>query len=370
MENGRWSGLKLFLPFVLSFFLSAQSLERLAGGVLMVGFDGAEAPPESSICREIRRYGLAGVILFDRHPSKKGAVKNIAGPAQLRKLTRQLRACSPDGKLLIAVDQEGGVVQRLKKSRGFAGDYPRPSVVAQRGESYARKIYDRMGKELADLGINYNLAPVVDLALNPKNRVIVGWGRSYGKDPETVARYASIFIDAMHRHGVLGSLKHFPGHGSSTGDTHKSFVDVTRQWRSVELEPYRRLIARGDADSVMVAHVFNRRLDPRYPASLSRKTVEGILRKKLGFDGVAITDDLQMGAIARRYSLPETLRLALNAGNDLLLFGNQLDPRHRVSASELVETLSRLVREGRIDRARLREAAGRVRRLKEKAATP
>ena len=364
MEDGRWSGLKLFLPFVLTFSLSAQSLERLAGGVLMVGFEGTEAPPGSPICREIHRYGLAGVILFERHPNKKGAVKNIRSPSQLRRLTRQLKACSPDGKLLIAVDQEGGVVQRLKKRRGFAGDFPRAAVVAHQGESAAKKIFDRMGAELASAGVNLNLAPVVDLALNPKNRVIVGWGRSFGRDPKTVARYASIFIRAMHRHGILTSLKHFPGHGSSTGDTHKGFVDVTKQWKPMELEPYRILLGEGPVDSVMVAHLFNRRLDPRYPASLSAQTVDGLLRRRLGYRGVVITDDLQMGAIVQRYTLDETIRLALGAGDDLLLFGNQLDPKRVVSPESLVHTIVGLLRRGRISKERLKEAYRRVAALK------
>ncbi len=359
--------LSLGLPLlVLPLFLHALSLERLAGGVLMVGFVGTEAPPGSPICRAIRRYGLGGVILFDRHPSRKGLAKNIRSPKQLKRLTRELRACAPEGRLLIAVDQEGGVVQRLGKRQGFRGDYPRPAVVAKQGRDSATRLYDRMGAELAAAGINYNLAPVVDLALNPRNRVIVGWGRSYGKDPATVVRYASIFIDMMHRHGILTALKHFPGHGSSTGDTHKGFVDVTMQWRPEELEPYRHLIASGRADSVMVAHLFNRRLDSRYPASLSARTVKGLLRQKLGYRGVVITDDLQMGAIARHYSLEETIRLALNAGDDLLLFGNQLDPKKIVSPARLVQMIVTLVKEGKVSCTRLQSAAKRVRDLAER----
>jgi beta-N-acetylhexosaminidase len=220
-----------------------------------------------------------------------------------------------------------------------------------------------MAKELQRSGINYDLAPVVALALNPQNRVIVGFGRSYGKEPARVARYASLFVDAMHRHGVATSLKHFPGHGSSTGDTHAGFVDVTKQWKPLELEPYRRLIAAGRADSVMVAHLFDRRWDPRYPASLSRRVVTGMLRGKLGYDGVVITDDLQMGAIAKRYSLSETLRLALNAGNDILLFGNQLDPKRTVSLDRLAREIVKLMKEGRVSRQRLEEANRRVERL-------
>jgi beta-N-acetylhexosaminidase len=273
-------------------------------------------------------------------------------------------ACAPDGRLLIAVDQEGGLVQRLRKKRGFSEDFPKASRVAAKGEAAARRIYGRMAKELQRSGINYDLAPVVDLALNPQNRVIVGFGRSYGKDPETVARYASLFVDAMHRHGVATSLKHFPGHGSSTGDTHAGFVDVSEQWRPGELEPYRRMVKAGKADSIMVAHLFNRCFDSRYPASLSRSTIRHVLRGELGYDGVVITDDLQMGAIAKRYSLSETLRLALDAGNDILLFGNQLDPKRTVSLERLAQEIVKLVKAGRVSRERLEEANRRVEKLR------
>ncbi len=123
----------------------------------------------------------------------------------------------------------------------------------------------------------------------------------------------------MHKNGVLTSLKHFPGHGSSLGDTHKGFVDVTKLWKPIELEPYKKLNEKGEIDTVMVAHVFNKKLDSKYPATLSNKTVNGLLRQKIGFDGVVITDDLQMGAIANRYGLRNTPKSATKAGDDLLL---------------------------------------------------
>ncbi|WP_292661809.1 glycoside hydrolase family 3 N-terminal domain-containing protein [Nitratifractor sp.] len=361
--------LTLLLAAILPIFASGaqeRQLERLAGGMLMVGFFGTEAGPKSEICRQIRRYGLGGVILFDRNPVDPKRPKNIVTPAQLKRLTRQLKACSPDGKLLIAVDQEGGVVQRLKSKNGFYGRFPRAADIAEAGESAAKRSFTKMAKELAQEGIDYDLAPVVDLALNPRNRVIVGWGRSYGKSAQRVTRYSALFIEAMHREGIVTALKHFPGHGSSLGDTHEGFVDVTQQWQPVELEPYRRLIRRGLADSVMVAHVFNRRLDPLYPASLSARTVTGLLRGKLGYRGVVITDDLQMGAITRRYSLARSVELAIEAGDDLLLFGNQLDPRRIESPRKLVRLIVKLVREGKIDRRRLEESAARLKRLKEK----
>ena len=340
------------------------SLEQKIGQMLMVGFHGTSAQKNSRICQDIRKYHIGAVILFDYNPVDKSKPKNIANKRQLKKLTSQLQKCSYDGKLLIAVDQEGGKVQRLKSKYGFYGKFPKASDVARMDQKQIKKTYEKMAKELKSVGINYDLAPVVDLDINPKNHVIHGLGRSFGKDPKTVAAYAGTFIAAMHRYGVLTSLKHFPGHGSSVGDTHKGFVDVTNLWKKVELEPYRLLNKK--ADTVMVAHVFNKKLDSRYPATLSNKTVNGLLRKKLGFNGVVITDDLQMGAISKKYGLRNTLKLAINAGDDMLLFGNQLDPRHTVGTQKLVDTIKVLVKRGEVNEKSIEYAYRRIQNLKKK----
>jgi len=341
-----------------------SSLEKLAGGMLMVGFHGTTAKPGSQICNDIQKYNLAGVILFDFNPVDKTKPKNIASRKQLAQLTRELQACSRDHKLLIAVDQEGGRVQRLKRAYGFNGNFPKASDVVKMDQNEIKVTYTKMAKELKSVGINYDLAPVVDLAINPKNHVIYGLGRSFGKNPKVVAKYAGIFIDAMHHYGIITSLKHFPGHGSSTGDTHKGFVDVTHQWKKVELEPYRLLNKK--ADTVMVAHVFNKRLDQNFPASLSVKTVNGILRQELGFRGVVITDDLQMGAISKKYGLKNTLKLAINAGDDILLFGNQIDPNHTTSTKTLVDTIVALVNSGKVKKQSIVRANKRIKKLKKK----
>ncbi len=357
---------KVAVSMVLAYtFVNAQvSLEKKIGQMLMVGFFGTSAPKESRICRDIAKYNIGGVILFDVNPIDGNKPKNILSKAQLKRLTTQLQACSKDGRLLIAVDQEGGRVQRLKSKYGFYGKFPSAHAIAELSDKEARRYFLMMAKELKETGINYDLAPVVDLDINPKNRVIHGLKRSFGADPKRVAHYASLFIDAMHRYGILTSIKHFPGHGSSTGDTHKGFVDVTKQWQETELIPY-KLLAK-DADTVMVAHVYNKRLDPIYPATLSHKTVTSILRRKLGFEGVTITDDLQMGAIAKKYSLEKTLLLAINAGNDLLLFGNQIDPKRIVSVGYLVKTIRKLVEEGKISVSRIEASYRRIRMLKER----
>ena len=349
---------------IVSSLYAEVSLEKRVGQMLMVGFHGTSAPKESQICQDIKKYNLGAVILFDYNPVDKTKPKNIATKEQLKKLTSELQACAKDGKLLIAVDQEGGKVQRLKSKYGFYGKFPKASDVIKMDQSQIQSTYTKMSSELKSAGINYDLAPVVDLDINMKNHVIHGLGRSFGKDPKIVAKYASTFIDAMHTNGVLTSIKHFPGHGSSVGDTHKGFVDVTNLWQEVELEPYRLL--KDKADTVMVAHVFNKKLDATYPASLSYKTITKMLRWKLGYHGVVITDDLQMGAISKKYGLKNTLKLAINAGNDILLIGNQLDPKKVKSTKLLVDTVTSLIKSGDVKEESIDKAYNRVQKLKEK----
>lgn len=359
-----WKTMTVMLGLSGALLSADVGLEQKIGQMLMVGFYGTSAPKDSPICQAIRRYDIGAVILFDVNPVRPNKPKNIVSKAQVKRLTAQLQACSPRHDLLIAVDQEGGRVQRLKSKYGFYGRFPSAAEVAKNGKAYAANVYTKMAKELHDVGINYDLAPVVDLSLNPKNRVINGLKRSFGKDPKKVAAYAQTFIEAMHRYDIVTSLKHFPGHGSSLGDTHKGFVDVTRLWQRKELEPYRLL--KTTADTVMVAHVYNKKLDARYPATLSKRIVTDLLRRNIGFEGVVITDDLQMGAIAKKYSLKETLRLAIAAGNDILLFGNQIDPKRIYSPKTLVETVAALVREGKIDAKRIDASYRRIRTLKKK----
>lgn len=340
------------------------TLEKKIGQMLMVGFYGTYAPKNSQICKDIQFYSIGSVILFDYNPVDKNKPKNIASKEQLKQLTKELQACSTDEKLLIAVDQEGGKVQRLKSIYGFYGNFPKASDVIKMDQRKIKETYTKMSQELKSVGINYDLAPVVDLDINIKNQVIHGLGRSFGKEPKMVASYASIFIDAMHNNGVLTSIKHFPGHGSSVGDTHKGFVDVTNLWKEVELEPYRLL--KDKADTVMVAHVFNKKLDAQYPASLSYATVTKMLRLELGYDGVVITDDLQMGAISQKYGLRNTLKLAINAGDDILLIGNQLDPRQVQSVKTLVDTIVSLVKSGEVKVEKIDKAYERIQILKKK----
>jgi len=354
----------LVVCICFSLYAYAVTLEEKVGQMLMIGFHGTTAKKDSQICRDIKKYNIGAVILFDYNPVNKNKPKNIVNKKQLSVLTEELQNCSSDGKLLIAVDQEGGKVQRLKTQYGFYGKFPKASDISKMNAHQIKATYEKMSYELHSVGINYDLAPVVDLDINMQNHVIHGLGRSFGKDPKVVAHYASTFIEAMHSNGVLTSIKHFPGHGSSVGDTHKGFVDVTHLWKEKELEPYHLL--KDKADTVMVAHVFNKKLDNTYPASLSYNTITKMLRWKLGYHGVVITDDLQMGAISKKYGLKNTLKLAINAGDDILLIGNQLDPKQIKSTKNLVDIILSLIKEKEVKIDFIDKSYGRIQQLKNK----
>ncbi len=330
--------------------------------MLIVGFDEESITPESEIYRQIKENGLGGIILFDRFYHERDRVKNIRNPQQLKRLTTQLQNISTRS-LIIAIDQEGGEVARLKPAYGFS-ETPSAAQIAKTGEiASAEDAYVKLADTLKENGINCNFAPDVDLAINKDNSVIVGLERSYGKSPQKVVKFASAFIDAQTRAGVISVLKHFPGHGSSLEDSHEGFVDISKSWSEVELEPYKMLINSGRADMIMTAHVFNRRLDPDYPATFSYRVNTELLRGKLGFNGVIVSDDLQMKAISKQHSLEEGVTLAINAGVDMLLFGNQLDHQ---DVDELIEVIYNQVTAGAIALSTVEAANARIDLLRER----
>lgn len=336
-------------------------LEAKIGQMLMVGFRGLAVDRNHFILRDIAERHLGGVVLFDYDVLTQQPVRNVQSPAQLKALVASLRSAAPY-PLLVAIDQEGGLVSRLKERYGFPPTLSAEHLGRLNDLQATHDHAAQMARTLAGLGINLNLAPVVDLRINPDNPIIARYERAFSADPEVVTAHALEFIRAHHEQGVLTTLKHFPGHGSSKGDTHLGLVDVTDTWSRVELEPYRRLIQAGEADAIMTAHVFNATLDPQYPATLSPATITGILRKQLGYDGVVISDDLQMGAIARQYGFEAALRQAIEAGVDILAFANNLSYDEQV-ASRAVATIRGLVEAGAISEARIDESYRRIRRL-------
>jgi len=299
------------------------SLREQIGQMIMIGFVGHSVRDRrfGHLTQLVRDGEIGGVLYLPR---------NIAGRERTAAMNAALQSAA-EGRplLLIAVDQEGGHVQRLKPGHGFRRTPPASNVARQMSPQEARQTYLQMAQGLADWGFNLNLGPVVDLNLNPRNPIIGRLGRAYSSDPRIVADYASAFIDAHREAGVATALKHFPGHGSSSGDSHDGAVDVSASWSRAELLPYRELIARGQADIVMTAHVRNSRLQgpgESGPASLSPTAIEGVLRGELGFAGLVISDDLQMEGVAGGHDLRQRVLRAVRAGTDILLLANDKRP--------------------------------------------
>jgi len=328
----------------------------------MLGFRGLEASDELDIVQDIRTHHLGGVILFDYDVPRHSPVRNIQSPEQVRALVAGLQEAA-SVPLLVAIDQEGGRVRRLKEEHGFPPTTSAQSLGAANDFARTSEAARSIAQTLAELGINLNFAPVVDVNVNPENPIIGKLERSFSSDPAIVTAHALAFIKAHHEQGVLCALKHFPGHGSSTADSHEGFVDVSTTWSRAELEPYDAIIKAGAADAVMTAHVFNSALDPQFPATLSRATIEGILRRQLGFDGVVFSDDFQMAAIGKHYGLEVAVQAAVEAGVDMIVLGNNTQYGEGV-AGRVAEIIKQLVHEAKLTEARITEAYERIRRLK------
>ena len=332
---------------MLAFPASADFKDSELAQLFMLGY------PTHDL-QKIKRDSIAnvgGIILFRQ---------NVHSRKQLQQDIASLKRINP--KLLVAVDQEGGRIQRLNRWNGFPDiEVPRVSIVATMPMDRIRKLYDRQASALKKAGVNLNLAPVVDLELN-SDGFISRDGRSFGS-LESVVAIAQEVILAHQKQGVLTALKHFPGHGSASGDSHDGFTDVTHEWSERELEPYRILMRKmPDAIKlVMTSHLYNARLDKRYPATMSKKTVQ-LLAEKLGFQGVVISDDMNMGALLK-YSLEERLKRALSAGHHILIYSNQHN--ETVTLNQLVNLTRKLLKAGELSPAVVSNALDKISQLKQ-----
>jgi beta-N-acetylhexosaminidase len=342
--------------------LDEGALRRKIASLLVVGFRGERLAENDWIMKAVRG-GLGGVILFDRE-LKTDEPRNVTSRDQVKALVKSLRDASP-GRLIVSIDQEGGRVSRLNPSNGFPASKSEEQVGAENSKSATRSWAEGIVRSLTSVGVNLNYAPVVDLNLNPNNPAIGELDRSFSADPAVVVKNATEEIDVHRDANVKTSIKHFPGLGTATGNTDFAAVDVTDTWREVELEPFQKLIQDGKADSVLVAHLVNRRLDPDRPASLSRKVATDLLRGRLKFRGPAVSDDMQAVAITSQFGRDESVALALEAGLDLLVFANQqtYDPN---VVDETLDNVVGLVRSGRLTQARIDEAVARVDSLRPK----
>ena len=329
--------------------LAAMSLEQKAGQVLCAGFDGTElTPPLRDALTDLH---LGGLVYFER---------NVASRPALARLSRDIQAHarrSGQPGLLLAIDQEGGRVTRLRAAKGFT-EFPSPlEVAAAGGPAAVRQIAIAMAAELREVGININLAPVLDTCgSNAANPVINT--RSFGSDPALAAACGAALIEGLQGAGIMAVGKHFPGHGDTTVDSHVALPVVAHardRLEAVEFLPFRAAIAAG-VTGFMSAHVHFPAIEPHLPATLSRRVMTELLRQEMGFTGLAFTDSLEMGALASSgYPAPLAAAHALAAGADVLLFNTDYDVLHAAQS-----TIVRWVQEGKLSQARLDEAVLRI----------
>lgn len=359
-----------------AYVLSRPSLDEMVGQMILTGFhgDGMGENPESfaEIEKQVAQGKVGGVILFDvdlsglvakgmsvQDAKKQIFSSNIKNMTQLKNLTTHLQDIAPD-TLLISVDQEGGNIQRLKPEHGFDSVPSAKDMATMDVDAVYKVVYD-LGLRLSDLGINVDFAPLLDVNVNPESPAIGAKDRSFSSNPDVVAKYGAIYAKGLNDAHVIGSFKHFPGHGSATGDTHAGITDVTDTYQDYELQPWKDLLK--DASpcmTVMVAHVINNKIDT-LPASLSKKTIQMI--RDMGFDGVVVSDDMDMGAIVNQYGVDTVIEMAINAGNDILVFGNNLTFNVK-RGEEVHNAIVKMVREGKIKKSRIRESYNRIQKMK------
>ncbi|GAA1409141.1 glycoside hydrolase family 3 protein [Catellatospora coxensis] len=337
--------------------LDEAALRKKIARMMIVGFRGAQVGPDDWIMKAIAERGLGGVILFDRD-QLTGESRNINSPPQVTALIKTLTGAAPHG-LIVSIDQEGGKIARLGPQNGFPATKSQAEIGALNSPPATKAWAGGMAQTLVQIGVNFNFAPVADLAVNPDNPAIALLGRSFSADPDVVVSCATDTIDTYRKANVRTSIKHFPGLGSATGNTDFEAVDVTDTWTRAEIVPFQRLIQSGTADTVMVTHFLNRRLDPDRPVSLSHAVVTDLLRGQLGWDGVVVTDDMQAVAITSRYARDEATTYALEAGVDQLVFCNQAvyDP---AIVTETVEHVLGLVRAGKVPAAQIDRSVARI----------
>lgn len=341
-----------------SFQGEVDSLDIKIGQMLMVGFGGTQIGSNDPLLAEIKKGKIGGVILFEKN------IDSVDSYQRFKNLTFTLQA-SAMVPLFIAIDQEGGRVNRLKTKYGFPKSVTAQYLGKLNNEDSTRYYGQTTATTLAGLGFNTNFAPVLDLASNPNNPIIAKIGRAYSADPTIVAKHAGI---TMQEHALMKIItvgKHFPGHGSSKADTHKGMADVTTTWEENELDPYKLLIDKGLLKGVMSAHIVNKELDPSgLPATLSEKILEGILRQRLGYNGVVFSDDMQMHAITKHYGIEKALELGINAGLDVVIYSNNIRSSKDRKFDYLHSLIKRLVLEGKIKQERIDQSYERIIKLK------
>jgi beta-N-acetylhexosaminidase len=338
-------------------------LRRRVGQMMLTGFRGMTAIEAAPAMRNIADGVVGAVVLYDVD-AETGGTRNIRSPDQLRELVAELKAAS-EIPVLVTIDAEGGFYHRLKEKDGFSAAVPAAEMGSRNDLGYTHSAAGAIASQLADVGIDMNLCPVVDL-LNPANLTISARRRSFASDPAVVAAHAREWILAHHEQGVLTAVKHFPGMGGVLRPYAPGSGEVMEAWSADELEPYRALQAEGLLDAVLATRVTHVELDPDYPSCLSARVVDGTLRRQIGFDGVVISDAMEMLAIWDLHGFERGTILAVNAGVDMLLYCNEsgVVPYSDERAPDAVDIIMRAVERGEIAESRIDQACSRILALK------
>lgn len=348
----------LFLLPILATGQNQSDLDKKIGQMIMIGFPGREADP--LLLQDIKA-GKAGAIIYFE---KNLPLTNTVDAVTKMNAAFQKVATTP---LLICIDQEGGKVNRLKSKYGFPKSVTAAYIGKTKSLDTVRFYANSTAKNLAAIGFNMNFAPVVDLAINKENTVVAKPERAYSRSADSVVIYATEVVKAHRKHKVGTSLKHFPGHGSSKDDTHFGVADVTNTWLEEELKPYRTMLAAGNVDGVMTSHIVNRKLDPKgLPGTLSKRVIDSLLRKKIGFNGVVFSDDMQMQAITNHFTLEETIKLAINAGVDVMCFSNNIPGSEDRTVDRVHRIIKKMIDTGEIKKDRIEESYKRIMEMKKK----
>lgn len=343
---------------------ASPTLEQKVAQMLMVGFRDTAITAESEVAHWLSDYHIGGVILFDYGVPSKSRTRNITSASQVKSLIDSLHRFSSE-PLFVAIDEEGGNVSRLKTRYGFAPTVTPQYLGTVDNEDTTRLYARQIAQKCRQLGINVNFAPSVDVNINPDCPVIGKLGRSFSADAEVVVRNSRWYVNEHQKEGVLCALKHFPGHGSSVSDTHLGMADVTETWQDAELEPYRILLKDTSLVSVMTSHIFNRKIDSLYPATLSATTLS-ILRDSLNYSGLVFSDDMMMNAISKFYGLEDAIKLAINAGVDVLVFSNNIDVYNPDIVKDAIDIILNLVESGEVSEARINQSYRRIMDVKSK----
>ncbi len=352
----------LFISSAKEVYSESQydSLKIKISQMLIFGIgDAQKVLEEDSLLEAYSNTHLGGIILFEKNISKKRS-KN-----HLKALINEIQSVSKIPSF-VAIDEEGGKVNRLKPMYGFhvtrSAKYLGEINNLDSTYFYAKKTSDL----LKEIGVNVNFAPVVDLALNTSN-FIYNAERSFGKDSDRVFFHARNVVNAHRENDIVTVLKHFPGHGSSATDTHKEFTDVSSSWIVEELFPYHKMMIEDKVDAIMTSHVVNSKIDDSMlPATLSERSINKLLRGFMDYKGVVFSDDMQMGAITKNFGLKESIIYAINAGVDVLIFSNNQLYKDQVKPDEVISIIEDGVRNGEISLLSINESFKRIHNLKKK----